>query len=343
MFNKILLDDFEKIFHNQKIKWTKFKKKTFLISGANGFLATYIVYFLMFLNQKHFFNIKMILIVRNKKKLDNKYINKNTIKFFKIIEQDISKKIIIKEKIDYLLHLASNASPKLYFEQPIETILPNIIGTNNLLKLSAVKKIKSFLFFSSGEIYGSNKGVLKEEETHSFDHLNSRASYAESKKMGETLCYSYFKEKKIPVKIIRLFHTYGPCMNLKDGRVMMDFVKDILADKRILIKGHGNQKRTFCYISDAIIGIFLVLISGKNGEAYNLANPKEFLTIKKLAYTLSKFNNNIPVKINIRFNNKKKITQYEGVKPSIKKISRLGFKPSVSIKKGFEKTIKYFD
>ena len=208
------------------------------------------------------------MIVKNKKESNKKYINSNTKKNFKIIEQDISQQISIKDKIDFVLHLASNASPKLYFKQPVETILPNIIGTNNLLKLSVIKKIKSFLFFSSGEIYGNHKGLLRENETYNFNHLSNRASYAESKKMGETLCYSYFKEKKVPVKIVRLFHTYGPCMNLKDGRVMMDFVKDILSKKRILIKGSGEQKRAFCYISDVITGIFLILNTGQNGEAF---------------------------------------------------------------------------
>jgi len=342
MLNKILLDDFEKVFLNRTIKWSKFKKKTFLISGANGFIATYLIYFLIFLNQKYSFNIKIILIVKNKKESNKKYINSNTKKNFKIIEQDISQQISIKDKIDFVLHLASNASPKLYFKQPVETILPNIIGTNNLLKLSVIKKIKSFLFFSSGEIYGNHKGLLRENETYNFNHLSNRASYAESKKMGETLCYSYFKEKKVPVKIVRLFHTYGPCMNLKDGRVMMDFVKDILSKKRILIKGSGEQKRAFCYILDVITGIFLILNTGKNGEAYNLGNPNEFFSIKKLAYKLSAFNNKIPVKISIKSNSKKKFLQYDSVRPSIKKISNLGFKPSIGIKKGFEKTIKYF-
>ena len=281
---------------------------------------------------------------RSKIKLNSDYINKDDRKNIIFIQQDVSNKISISNnpKIDFILHLASNASPKLFYKNPIETILPNILGTYNLLNLSIIKRVKSFIFFSSGEIYGQHKGMLKEDKVFNFNHLNTRASYAESKKMGETLCYSYFKEKKVPVKIIRLFHTYGPFMNLKDGRVMMDFVKDILNNKRILIKGHGKQKRSFCYISDAIVGIFLILTSGKNGEAYNLANSKEFFSIKRLAYTLSAFNNKIPVKISIKSNSKKKFLQYDNVKPSIKKISALGFKPSISIKSGFKKTIKYF-
>ena len=342
MLNKILLDDFEKILNIKKIKWKELKNKAILIAGANGFIATYIIHFLIFLNQKYFFEIKLILIARDKKKLNKKFINITTTKFITLIEQDISKNISIKEKIDFILHLASNASPKLFCKKPIDTILPNVIGTNKLLKLSISKKIKSFLFFSSGEIYGNHNKMLKENTLNNLNHLTERASYSESKRMGEVLCYSYFKQKKIPIKIIRLFHTYGPCMNLKDGRVMMDFVNNIIHHKTILIKGKGDQKRSFCYISDVVVGIFLVLINGQNGEVYNLGNPKEFLSIKMLAKKLAKFNNQIKFKINSKFNNQNKNAPIRTVLPSIKKISKLGFAPTVNIKKGFEKTISYF-
>ena len=173
MLNKILLDDFEKIFLTKKIKWTKLKKKTFLISGANGFIATYIIYFLIFLNQKYFFKIKIILIARDKKKIINKFINKKTKNFFKIIEQDISKNILFKGKVDFILHLASNASPKLFNKYPIETILPNVIGTNNLLELSIKKKIKSFLFLALGKsMVIINKYLVKIQSITLITYLN---------------------------------------------------------------------------------------------------------------------------------------------------------------------------
>ena len=111
----------------------------------------------------------------------------------------------------------------------------------------------------------------------------------EGKKIAETICYSYFKQKKVPIKILRVFHTYGPMMNLNDGRVMMDFIKNAINEKEIIIKSKGNQKRTFCYISDLIEGILIVLLKGKNGEAYNLANKKEYYSINKLAKVISKF------------------------------------------------------
>src|SRR6056300_929792 len=107
MLNKILLDDFEEIFNNRKIKWKVLKNKTILITGANGFIASYIIYFLIFLNQKYNFKIKIILVGRNKKKLNKKFINKNTKKNFVLIEQDVCRNISIKKKIDFIIHISS--------------------------------------------------------------------------------------------------------------------------------------------------------------------------------------------------------------------------------------------
>jgi nucleoside-diphosphate-sugar epimerase len=123
---------------------------------------------------------------------------------------------------------------------------------------------------------------------------------------------------------------------------MMDFVNNIINNKNILIKGTGIQKRSFCYVSDAVTGIFLVLLNGQNGEAYNLGNPKELLSIKKLANILSKYNNKIKVKISSKLYMQKKNTPYQTVIPEIKKISKLGFSPNIDVKKGFKKTINYF-
>ena len=336
----ILVQDFNEILENKNIKWKNFKNKTFLLTGANGFIVTYIIHFLIFLNKEYNFNIKLIIISKNKKKFKFKNILKSSHIHF--IEQDISEKIKISKntKIDFILHAASKASPKLFNESPIETILPNIFGTYNLLKISCDRKIKSFIFFSSGEVYGDHSGIIEEHNLLNFNHLTNRASYAESKKMGETLCHSFFKERNIPIKILRLFHTYGPCMNLDDDRVMMDFVKNIISNKKIILRSNGNQKRSFCYIADVIKGIFILLLNGKNGEAYNLANPKETITIKKLALKLAKNNN---VKFTKSINKKSKLTNFvKNAIPSIKKINTLGFEPTTGLDKGFERTIKYF-
>ena len=219
-----------------------------------------------------------------------------------------------------------------------------MLGTNNLLSYAAKFNIKSFIFFSSGEVYGNSKNsILKEEKFFDFNPLDLRAAYVEGKKVAETLCYSYFKQKKVPIKILRVFHTYGPMMNLNDGRVMMDFIKDAINERKIVIKSKGNHKRTFCYISDLIEGVLIVLLKGKNGEAYNLANKKEYCSISKLAKIISKFTK----KNNVIFKTRSKkdtylISPFNKVYPSIDKIKQLGFNPKVNIKNGFQRTVNYY-
>ena len=343
MKNIIIYEDISNILKNKNINWYKFKNKSFLVAGANSFLANYIILLLIRLNFEKKLNIKLYLISKNKKKIKKKFITAKTKKFIKIIKQDINSKINFNYKIDYALHLASYASPKYFSKKPIDTALPNILGTYNLLKICTINKIKSFLFFSSGEIYGKSNKKLIENKIYESDNLNLRASYSESKKMGETLCYSFFKQKKVPIKIIRLFHTYGPGMNLNDGRVMMDFVRDALFKNKIIIKSKGDQKRTFLYISDALQAIFIILLKGKNGEAYNVGNPFEVFSINSLAKLIAR----IHKKTKIIYKNRKKQELYSQSKlkslvPSIKKLSLLGFKLNVTTKNGFARTLDYF-
>lgn len=343
MFAAIIKKDIENILVNTKINWKNFKNKSFLITGANGFIASYIINLLIYLNYYKKFNIRVILLTRNKKKIKDKFINRNTSKFIKVFQHDLVKKVQIKGKIDYVFHSASQASPKFYLKSPISTISPNVFGTFNILNLCKKKKIKSFLYFSSGEVYGKSNQKLVEDMLHKTPTLDVRSCYIQSKKMGETICYSFFKEKKIPAKIIRIFHTYGPGMDLDDGRVMMDFVKEIIRNKKIIIKSSGKQKRSFCYIGDMISAIFLILIKGKNGEAYNAANPKEFFSIKSLAKKIAKKNN--AIKIIYKKRNKRDFytdSNIDRVNPNIKKISDLGFTAQTTVENGFSRTIQYF-
>lgn len=341
--NKIVSEDILSILNQKNIKWKNFKNKNILISGANSFLANYIINIFIYLNIKKKYKIKLFLLSRKNKLIYQKFINLKTKTFIKVLNNDLKNKIKLNVKIHHILHLASIASPKLYKKFPVETMIPNIIGTYNLLMMCNKNFIKSFIYMSSGEIYGSSKRNLTEKNIGSFDTLNLRASYIESKKAGETLCYSFFKQKKIPIKIIRLFHTYGPYMNLSDGRVMMDFVKNILNKKNIIIKSNGKQIRSFCYIKDTIIGLFVIWTKGLAGQAYNLGNSKETYSINSLAKLLSK---KFSIKILKKIRNKTDsymASPFNIMKPCIKKINKLGFKPTVNAKNGFERTIKFYE
>ena len=195
--NEILIEDFENLIKKNN-SLNKFEGKTILISGINGFIPSYLTEFLLYLNDKYFEKkIKIIGIARNKEKCQNrfkKYLNKKNLKF---IYQDIVKNLEFEEKIDYIFHAASQASPKYYLTDPVGTINANVLGTLNLLEIAKKNKINGFLFFSSSEVYGkvsTNDAFLREEDAGSIDLLDIRNCYAGSKQMGEIYCQSYFKQ-----------------------------------------------------------------------------------------------------------------------------------------------------
>lgn len=325
-----------------------YKNNTILISGANGMIPSYFVFTLLELNRKYDTNIKVIALVRNitKAKLKfEKYLNDKNLSF---LVQDVCDEIDIEENINIIIHAASQASPKYYGIDPVGTLNANVIGTNNLLKLAKEKNVSEFLFLSTSEVYGQpkNPSNINENDYGYLDILNVRSCYAESKRLAETMCISWQHQYGIPIKIARIFHTYGPGMLLDDGRVFADFVENIVNNKDIIMNSDGSAKRPFCYISDSISAMFKIIHFGKVGNAYNIANIDEYISIKNLAQTLT---NLYPNKnLNVIFNNNDLNDGYikssvSEAYPCINKIKSLGWKPCISIKEGFKKTIDSFN
>jgi UDP-glucuronate decarboxylase len=341
---KIIQEDIIKI-HNEKIPWSKIYGKTFLVSGANGMIPSYMIHTILELNKKKSKKCKIIAIVNNKKESKSKFAEYLKDKNFRIIKQDVNKKFDIDEKIDYIIHAASKASPKYYNQEPVTTILPNILGTKNLLELGVKHNVECFLFFSSGEIYGNMAdNIILETDVGQIDPLELRSCYAESKRMGENMCVSWNKQFHIPTKIARIFHTYGPGVKLDDGRVFADFISDVVNNRDIRMKSNGNAKRPFCYITDTVTGLFLILLKGENKNAYNIANPSCIISIKDLAKTLTKLFPKKELKIINEDVNHKKYLRSSTMNqiPNISKIKKLGYNPKISIEEGFTRTVKSF-
>ena len=266
-------------------------------------------------------------------------------KCLKIIRQDVNKNFKLDEKINYIIHAASKASPKYYKEDPVNTILPNVLGTKNLLELGIKHKIDGFLFLSSGEIYGDmKKRKILEDSVGKINPLELRSCYAESKRMGENMCVSWNKQFNVPTKIARIFHTYGPGLKLDDGRVFADFVSNIVNNKNIVMKSNGNAKRPFCYITDTITALFLILLKGDNANAYNVSNPSCIISINELAKTLTKLFSNKNLKVIKKSNNGEKYMKSLVMNqiPDISKIRQLGYEPKISIKAGFLRTVESY-
>ena len=205
-----------------------------------------------------------------------------------------------------------------------------------------------FLFVSSGEVYGDpvNPDELVSESDYGFlDSMNVRSCYAESKRIGETMTVSWANQYDIHASVVRPFHTYGPSLSLNDGRVFADFVSDIVNNRDIVLKSHGDARRSFCYISDAIIAILSVLLQGEKNEAYNIGNPDTEIAIKDLASELIALfpEKQLKVKFKIKPENNDYLkSPVNNCSPSIEKIKKLGWSPEIGTKDGFKRTVESF-
>ena len=202
------------------------------------------------------------------------------------------------------------------------------------------------LFLSSGTVYGedtSGKQAIAETDFGPLDPLSPRACYGEAKRLAETLCAAYARQYGVHTGIARISHTYGPGLSLDDGRVFTDFIADLLADRDITIKSDGLDSRPFCYISDLIAGLFLILFKGDPGEAYNVGSTDE-LTIRNLAHLLLDISGKGDLKVDIAG-----ATRDTNAPPrssghfDIAKIKRLGWRPSVAPETGFARMYAFYN
>lgn len=260
---------------------------------------------------------------------------------FQFVKADIIQPFdhLVIQPFDYIFHLASPASPIDYQNHPEETLLANSVGTLNLLNLVKEKGSK-FLMASTSEVYGDPK-ESPQKETY-WGHVNSfgpRANYDESKRYAEAATYVYLHKYDVDVRIVRIFNTYGPNMQVNDGRVVSNFINQGLSNEPITIYGDGTQTRSFCYVSDLVDGINKAMFSeNTKGEVFNLGNPEEYSM------------NDLAKKIKEMTGSSSEIVYRElpqddpkQRKPDITKAeSVLSWKPVVSVTDGLQKTIEYY-
>jgi dTDP-glucose 4,6-dehydratase len=257
------------------------KKKIAVVCGGAGFLGSHLVDCLLAEGCKVIAIDNLITgSTRNIEHLKKE-------KDFDFVQKDIIKPFSISGPVDYVLNLASPASPVDYLEHPIETLKVGSDGTFNSLELAKTKKARYFLA-STSEVYGDPE-VHPQKESY-WGHVNSigpRSVYDEAKRYAEALTMAYHRTYKVNTAIVRIFNTYGPRMQVKDGRVVPNFIDQALHNKPLTIYGTGKQTRSFCYYSDLIDGFIRLLYSGRH-EPTNIGNPDEF-TILEFAQLVLKF------------------------------------------------------
>lgn len=278
---------------NLDLPWDKLKNKSIMISGATGLIGSMLIDVIMMKNLKGL-NCIVYALGRSKTKMFNRFEYCFDNSYFNFIEYDVNKKLEMNSilKIDYILHLASNTHPMQYATDPIGTITTNIIGVQNLLDFAVEHKTTRFAFASSNEIYGENRGdVEKFDEKYCgyIDCNTTRAGYPESKRCGEALCQAYVSQKGLDVVIPRLTRTYGPTLLKTDTKALSQFIHKGVAAEDIVLKSEGNQYYSYLYVMDSVSGLLTVLLKGKCGEAYNIADEASDVTLKDLAKIIADY------------------------------------------------------
>lgn len=328
------------------LPWERLHGKTVLVSGAAGFLASYLVKALLAVGRAHQLDLRVVGVARSITSVNARLQDCLANPHFSLVLYDVAQALPADfPRADFIIHAASQASPKYYGVDPVGTLMANAAGTQHLLDHSVRSHAQGFLFFSSGEVYGvplNTELPVTETDYGYLDPMQVRACYAESKRLGETMCCAWAQQHGLHASVVRPFHTYGPGMALDDGRVFADFVADVVANRDIVLKSDGLAQRPFCYIADATLGFLTVLLKGESAQAYNIANPDAEVSMRDLAGTLAGL---FPERgIAVRFDIPSSSSTYLKSPimrscPSIAKARALGWSPVTDIATGFRRTI----
>lgn len=331
------------------LPWEQLSGCRIVITGAGGFLGGYLVRTLLALDRlgRVAAPLQVVALVRDVERARTRFadvLNDGQLSF---LAWDLNT-IAVPElgDVHYVLHAASQASPRFYGTDPMGTLLPNTVGTAALLEaLRHSANPKGLLFVSSSEVYGSvttTKG-LKETDYGVVNSTQVRACYAESKRAGETICVSFHHQHSIPTWIVRPFHTYGPGLTPEDGRVFSDFTYNVLRNENIVMNSDGTARRAFCYASDAVAGFFAVLLHGEAGTAYNVANAGAEMSVMEFAELMVGLFPEKGLRVDRRVDTNSPNympSAYNRLVPDTTRLESLGWKAEVTPVQGFKRMIE---
>lgn len=344
ILNSVIKQDFEYIY-NAFSKWNHLIGKNILITGATGLVGSLLSRYICFLNDEYNMNISMILLVRDKKKADETFGIRADITYVcgNITEEKVLADIYIS--VDYIIHCAAETKSKVMIERPVEVSEGIINGTSNVLKLAKSKNVLSAVYLSSMEVYGQmDKDKIEESDLGFISLYDSRSCYPCSKRMAEVLCHSYHTQYGVPVKIARLAQTFGAGTPFTDTRVFAQFARNIMAKEDIILHTDGSTVGNYIYTADALLGIFILLLDGRNGESYNVANPLNSMTVKEMAelITLRLAHHDIEVKIEIPAGNPYGYPPMTKGVLNVDKMMALNWKPTYSMLDMYARMITYW-
>ena len=353
-YSKIIEEDCNEIIKRVGSTLGFLKNKSLLVTGANGFLCSYFVDVINQWNKSHETSNRCLVhavdnFSSSKKTRLSHLMNEDEIKFY---NYDVSKSINI-DNVDYIIHGASIASPSLYRIYPLETLDANVAGTRNILNLAMLKKVTNVIIMSSSEVYGDpddNNIPTNEQYNGNVSCEGPRACYDESKRIAETLAYVYKTKHKLSVNTIRPFNVFGPGQNLDDKRLVPDCIKSVLNNSDIEIFSDGKSTRSFCYVSDAVSAILLLLLKQpEDFLAFNVGNDEIEITMKELADLVVKVGKKVIKSSTSKVIFKKSFDVHYNTdspkrrSPDLSRIKSITpWKPIVNLEQGIERTIKSY-
>lgn len=345
-FLPIIREDVDLIVEYLAERIQEFAGKTMLITGSGGFLCSYFLDFAQVANEMLSKPFQVVSLDNFLTGWPDRIHHLESSPYIQFIKHDVSKPLEYDGPLDYIIHGASIASPMVYRQYPLETIDVNVNGTWHMLELAKEKSIKSMLFLSSSEVYGDPDPAMvptSEEYNGNVSCTGPRACYDESKRLGETLCTTYWRKHQVPVKMIRPFNVYGPGQRLDDKRIIPDVMSGALRREPIVLLSNGLATRSFCYVTDAVCGMLEVLLSEHNAEAFNVGNDQE-VTIREVAETAA----TLDVKpLEVRYETSEDpdylCDNPNRRCPNLTKLRGLGnWKPTIMLRDGLSRTLRYY-
>lgn len=343
----VLVEDFKQL-AERNIPWEELRGKTFLITGATGLIGSLLVRFLLYANETIGLNAKVYAVVRNPEKADKIFADNKTNALSYVVADLEKDEVTCTGTCDYIIHAAAVTASKIMVSDPVRTIRTAIDGTEKMLQFAVEKKVSAFVYISSMEIYGQPKteGKTTEKDLGYVDIESVRSCYPEGKRMCECLCTAYASQYDVNVISARLAQTFGAGILPTENRVFAQFARSAMKGQNIVLHTTGESEGNYVYTTDAIAAILILLVKGKAGEAYNIANEESHITIRNMAQLVADeiADGKIQVVIDIPEN-----SAALGYAPSVKmqldasKMCELGWNPEVGLADAYKRMIYWME
>ena len=343
--HQIYQEDVERI-ANSELDWEQFENKRVAVTGAIGMTASMLIDVLMYRNRNMGANVSIIAVTRSKDRIIRRFSDYLDDSQFSYVIQNLKNLTPDMGKVDIVFHASGYTLPDAFETDPIGTVSLNVIGIHKLLSYASTHRTQKIVFFSSVDIYGTNRGDTGRFTEDYCGYLNcnsTEAGFAESRRVGESLCCAYANQYGMDVSIARLCKIYGPSMSLEDSKAIARYLKQAIRGEDVVLTGNREEIYSYCYVADAVAAVLTIAMKGKDGEAYNIADNRETLNAKLLAEKIAAM-----VSVSV-------VEDSGVVKPfetgrsyannylmDAGKLMKLGWKPEVDMTEGLRRTLQVF-